>query len=106
MFGFFKDDDRKVINVNDLDSLIGKVELLDVREPYEYKAGSLKTAKNVPMRDLINEPNKYINKDNVYYIVCQSGSRSRKICKFLDKQGFNVIDVTGGIGSYVGTKRK
>ena len=45
MFGFLKRDDSKVINVNAIDNLIGKVELIDIREPYEYKSGSIKTAK-------------------------------------------------------------
>ncbi|MBP1756384.1 MAG: hypothetical protein H6Q59_2782 [Firmicutes bacterium] len=45
MFDFLKRDDSKVIHVNDMDNLIGKVELIDIREPYEYKSGTLKTAK-------------------------------------------------------------
>ena len=36
MFGFLKKDDRKVINVNEIDNLIGKIELIDIREEYEY----------------------------------------------------------------------
>ena len=35
MFGFLKRNDGKVINVNDMDNLIGKVELIDIREDYE-----------------------------------------------------------------------
>ena len=59
MFGFLKRDDSKVINVNAIDNLIGKVELIDIREPYEYKSGSIKTAKNIPMGNLLADPNKY-----------------------------------------------
>lgn len=62
-----------MINVNDIDDLIGKVELIDIREDYEYKNGSIKSAKNIPMGMLLNEPNKYLNKDKEYYIMCQSG---------------------------------
>jgi len=106
MFSFFKKDDGKVINVNELDNLAGKVDLIDIREPYEYKGGSLRNSKNIPMNDLINQPDKYIKKDKTYYIMCQSGARSSRTCNFLKKQGFDVINVSGGIGSYVGTKRK
>ncbi len=106
MFSFLKKDDGKVINVNELDNLAGKVDLIDIREPYEYKGGSLRSAKNIPMHDLINQPDKYIKKDKTYYIMCQSGARSSRTCNFLKKQGFDVINVSGGIGSYVGTKRK
>ena len=45
MFGFFKGNDGKVINVNDIDELIGKVELIDIREDYEYKVGKYKKCK-------------------------------------------------------------
>ena len=106
MFGFLKSNDDKVINVNDIDNLIGTVELVDIREPYEFKGGSLRTAKNIPMGNLLSEPNKYLNKEKAYYIMCQSGGRSGRTCRALSKQGFHVINVSGGMGSYVGTKRK
>lgn len=106
MFDFLKRDDSKVINVNDMDDLIGKVELIDIREPYEYKSGSLRTAKNIPMGNLLGSPEKYLVKDKTYYIMCQSGGRSGRTTKELTKQGFNVINVAGGMGSYVGAKKK
>jgi rhodanese-related sulfurtransferase len=106
MFDFLKRDDSKVIHVNDMDNLIGKVELIDIREPYEYKSGTLKTAKNIPMGNLLTSPEKYLVKEKTYYIMCQSGGRSGNACRTLTKQGFNVINVAGGMGSYVGSKRK
>jgi len=106
MFDFLMKDSSKVINVNDIDDLIGKVELIDIREPYEYKSGSIRTAKNIPMGNLLNAPEKYLIKDKEYYILCQSGGRSGSACRQLTKQGFHVINVAGGVGSYVGSKRK
>lgn len=106
MFELFKRSTGKVVNVNDMDSLLGSVELIDIREPYEYKTGSLKTAKNIPMGNLLNSPDNYLKKDKTYYIMCQSGGRSGRTCGFLGKQGFDVVNVAGGMGSYVGTKKK
>ncbi len=106
MFEFLKRNDGKVINVNDIDNLIGKMELIDIREDYEYKGGSIKSAKNIPMGELLNQPDKYLNKSKEYYIMCQSGGRSSRACSSLTKQGFNVVNVSGGMGSYAGTKRK
>ncbi len=106
MFDFYKNKNDKVININDLDSLIGKIELIDIREPDEYKNGTLETAKNIPMVDLLKDPDKYLDEDQTYYIMCQSGRRSSKTTKELIDQGFHAIDVTGGIGSYIGNKRK
>jgi rhodanese-related sulfurtransferase len=106
MFDLFKRDDSKVIHVNDMDNLIGQVEIIDIREPYEYKTGTLKTAKNIPMGILLANPEKYLMKDKEYYIMCQSGGRSSNTSRILSKQGFHVINVAGGMGSYVGTKKK
>lgn len=38
--------------------------------------------------------------------MCQSGARSGRTTKKLAKQGFTVINVAGGMGSYSGKKRK
>ncbi|MDF2617058.1 MAG: rhodanese domain protein, partial [Sedimentibacter sp.] len=41
-----------------------------------------------------------------YYVICHSGSRSGRTCRYLTKLGYDVVNVTGGYGSYVGSKRK
>ncbi len=106
MFNFFKRDNGKVININDIDSLLGKINLIDIREIYEYRNGSLKTARNIPMGNLLNNPDRYLKKENEYYLMCQTGSRSSLACRRLNKEGFNVINVTGGIEAYRGAKGK
>ena len=106
MFEFLKKDEIDVVNVNDLDNLIGKIKLIDIREPYEYASGTIKSAKNIPMGDLLSETDKYLDKQNTYYIMCQSGARSGRATKQLSNQGYQVVNVSGGMGSYVGTRRK
>lgn len=106
MFDFLKGNSGRVINVNDIDELIGSIDLIDIREDYEYKGGTIKSAKNIPMGELLNEPDKYLDKSKEYYIMCQSGGRSARACSNLSNQGFKVVNVSGGMGSYVGTKRK
>lgn len=105
MLSFFKTNKVETINVNDLDGLLGKIKLIDIREDYEYKTGSIKTSRHIPMGELLAMPNKYLQKDEKYYIMCQSGMRSRKVTQTLSKQGFDVINVDGGMGAYVGTKK-
>lgn len=106
MFNFFRKENSKVIHVNDMDNLIGQVELIDIREPFEYHSGSLRTAINIPMGNLLSNPEKYLMKHKTYYIMCQSGARSQNTTRSLAKQGYDVIDVAGGMGSYVGTKKQ
>lgn len=105
MFEFLKRNAGNVININDMDNVIGKAEIIDIREPYEFRGGSLKTAKNIPMGQLLENPGKYLDKEKEYYIMCQSGARSSRTCAALTKHGYKVINVSGGMGSYAGTKR-
>ncbi|MDS0525185.1 rhodanese-like domain-containing protein [Clostridium sp. SHJSY1] len=105
MLGFLKREQVKNVNVNEMDDLIGNVDLIDIREKYEYSSGSIKTAKNIPMGELLDNPEKYLKKDKEYYIMCQSGGRSARACGTLSSQGFNVINVSGGMGAYRGSKR-
>lgn len=106
LFNFLKQDNANTIHVNDMDDLLGKIELIDIREPYEFKSGTLRTAKNIPMGKLLDAPERYLLKDKDYYIMCQSGGRSSNACRVLRKKGYQVINVAGGMGSYVGSKRK
>lgn len=105
MFGLFSKDTTKVMNINDIDRLDQKPKLIDIRETYEFKGGSLKSAKNIPMGELLNEPEKYLKKDSTYYIFCLSGARSSRASSYLSKQGFDIVNLSGGISSYAGTMR-
>ena len=105
MFNFLRKDSSKSIHVNDIEDLIGKIDLIDIREPHEFKSVRIKSAENIPMSNIIKYPNKYLKKGKKYYIICQSGSRSKIACKLLSLKGFNVINVAGGVGSYVSEKK-
>ena len=94
------------IHVNELDPLLNEVNLIDIREPYEYKNGAIKKAKNIPMGLLLNEPTNYLDKNEKYYIMCQSGGRSSSAVAVLQRAGYDVINVKGGFGGYSGKNRK
>jgi len=102
MFQFFKKSNTKSISVNEIQNMLGKINLIDIREPYEYKSGHIPSAKSIPMNTLISSADKYLQKDKEYHIICQSGSRSSAACGVLSNQGFNVINVSGGTGFYPG----
>lgn len=95
---------RNAINVNDMDNLLGKVNLIDIREPFEVMRGTLQGAENIPMGQLLERPQAYLKKDEEYYIMCQSGGRSARAVSMLGAMGYRVINVGGGMGSYRGTK--
>ncbi len=102
MFSFFSKNKVKSVDINELDSLLGRINLIDIREAYEYKSGHLRTAKNIPMEKIINESDKFLHKSKEYHIICQSGGRSSRTTKILKKKGFNVVNVLGGTSGYRG----
>lgn len=102
MFLFSVKRSSNSIDVNDVDKLLGKINLIDIREPYEYKAGHLPTAKNVPMDIILSETEKHLDRSKEYHIICHSGARSSRACGVLKDKGFNVINVSGGTGRYRG----
>lgn len=106
MFDFLFGNSGKSIKVDELYDSIGKISLIDVREPYEYKNGHLPTAKNIPMGKIIAEADRQLDKSKEYYIICQSGSRSSRTCNTLRNMGYNVINVAGGTGMYKGELEK
>lgn len=106
MFSFFSRNRVNSVNVNDLGELLGKINLIDIREPYEYKNGHLPSAKNISMSKILAEPDRYLNKDKEYHIICQSGGRSISTSSKLKAKGFNIVNVSGGTGSYTGALKK
>lgn len=102
MFSFLKKNAVEQLPVTELQPLLGKIELIDIREVHEYKAGHVPKAKNIPMNTLLSQPGQYLKSDKVYHIICQSGGRSRGVTTQLSKAGYQVVDVTGGTGRYPG----
>lgn len=101
MFSIFDKNKLNTISVHDLDGKLGKINLIDIREDYEYVNGHVPTAKNIPMGEILTKPEKYLDKSKEYHIICQSGSRSYRACSLLSSQGYKVVNISGGTGSYI-----
>lgn len=80
--------------------------LLDVREPYEYAAGHVPGARNIPLGTLPKAA-EGLGKDSHVLVICQSGSRSVAATKRLMAAGFtDVTNVSGGTGAYRGKLKR
>ncbi len=88
------------ISVSELRNL-GNVNLIDIRSIEKYNDKHIPMAKNIPLEQLLINYNKYLNKYEKYYIYCQKGIQSRKICQILKNNGYNVINVTGGYEAWI-----
>ena len=86
------------IKFNDFYQLYQKESLsvLDVREVEEFEALHLEDARNFPLSQLA-DTYEQLDKTQPYYVICKSGIRSARACQFLTGQGYEVVNVQGGM---------
>jgi adenylyltransferase/sulfurtransferase len=72
------------------------VQLIDVREPYEYQIAQI-GGKLIPQND-VPQRLAEIDRDREVVVHCKSGGRSQRIAEFLMQSGYpRVVNVAGGI---------
>lgn len=70
--------------------------VIDVRQPEEFRQGHIAGSKLIPLGELSRRL-KELPKEKEIVCVCASGSRSRSAAKLLIKEGYNAIDMSGGM---------
>ena len=89
------------IKTAELEKLLSdRPQIIDVREPNEFKSGHIPGAKNVPLKKI----SAYTPKGKAY-IICQSGMRSKRASKLLKDKGCDIVNVKGGMSAWSGTVR-
>jgi rhodanese-related sulfurtransferase len=85
-----------------------KIKIIDIRTPTEWNATGLVKG-SIPimffndqggydMEDFLQKLNQVIVSKERFALICNSGSRSKVVGKFLgEKMGYSVIDLQGGI---------
>ena len=88
----------KEIAFNDFYQLYQKesLSILDVREVEEFESLHLEGARNFPLSQLA-DTYEQLDKTQPYYVICKSGIRSARACQFLAEQGYEVVNVQGGM---------
>ena len=76
----------------------GGAAVVDVREPYEYAAGHVPGAINIPMATIPVRLQDLPGGD--VYVICESGARSWQVASFLAQRGVVVTNVDGGTGAW------
>ncbi|WP_228386699.1 rhodanese-like domain-containing protein [Ornithinicoccus halotolerans] len=76
--------------------------LLDVREQDEWDAGHAPGAVHVPMGEVPSRLGELPETDEPLPVVCRSGGRSGRAVQWLQRQGFDVVNVDGGMRAWAG----
>jgi len=78
-----------------------KLNIIDVREVDEVRAGKIPGAINIPL-GLVEFRMHELDKSKEYIMVCRSGGRSGRAAQFLESYGFNIINMAGGMLAWEG----
>ena len=72
--------------------------LIDVREPDELRVVRTESATPLPMSTLQEHLDEL--PDGTIYVLCHSGGRSARVTQFLEQQGYDAVNVDGGITAW------
>ena len=71
-------------------------QFIDVRTAEEYASGYAERAENIPLDTLAANFDR-LKKEDPVYVICQTGSRSKKAAELLKDAGFkSIYNVSGG----------
>ncbi len=87
-----------------IDELPADAVLLDVREDDEWAAGHAPGATHIAMGDIAERLDD-VPDDAPLYVICRSGGRSARVTQFLNANGWDAINVAGGMLSWAGAGR-
>ena len=77
------------------------INIIDIRSIEKFNSNHIDGSINIPANILISNPDKYLTKMDKYYIYCQKGIQSKKICLILKTKGYNVINLEGGYEAWI-----
>jgi rhodanese-related sulfurtransferase len=73
--------------------------LLDVREPWEFERARIAGAQLVPMREVPGRLDE-IDPSRDVVAICHHGARSAQVAVFLEKNGYKVHNLVGGVDAW------
>ena len=78
-----------------------QINLIDIRSSNKFQISHIPGSINIPSNLLINNPNKYLDKNKTYYLYCNSGHISNDVCTMLNYMGYNTKNILGGYNYYL-----
>jgi rhodanese-related sulfurtransferase len=86
----------KSISVQELAGLGQDAEIVDVREEDEFAAVRVTGSRSIPLSRFVQSLTD-IPATGTVYLMCAAGGRSAQATAYLEDQGYDAVNVTGGI---------
>ncbi len=77
------------------------INIIDIRSIEKYNNGHIFGSINIPLEQLLIKFNNILDKNQKYYIYCQKGIQSKKVCQILKRNNFNAINILGGYEAWI-----
>lgn len=74
--------------------------VIDVREDNEWQAGHAPNAIHIAMGTVPERLDELPDTDETVAVICRSGGRSDRVVQWLVHQGFDVVNVDGGMRAW------
>jgi rhodanese-related sulfurtransferase len=94
----------KEVTAKEVELLVSQnkeLNIIDVREEDEVATGKIPGSINIPLGSIEFRMNE-LDQSKEYIMVCRSGNRSGRASQFLESQGFNAINMGGGMLTWEG----
>lgn len=75
--------------------------IIDIRDKSKYNISHIPNSINIEVYDLLYNTDKYLNKNDTYYIYCTSGITSGKVVNNLNNKGYHTVNIDGGFNNYL-----
>jgi rhodanese-related sulfurtransferase len=85
----------KSVTPLEFDALGSTAALIDVREPAELATVRTDRAQPMPMSTFVDHLDELPGQP--IYVLCQTGARSGRVVDYLEQQGFDAVNIQGGI---------
>ena len=77
------------------------IQIVDVREPYEWEAGRIEGAIHIPLNDLMGGKGvDELDTSKPVAVVCRSGNRSELATMMFQARGYEAYNVEGGMEAW------
>ena len=79
--------------------------IIDIRDKKDYEKGHIPHAINIPFDDF-EENGIKLPKNKKYILYCERGGSSLLLARQMDREGFEVLSISGGLNAYRGILTK
>lgn len=77
-----------------------EVQIVDVREPFEWEAGRIDGARHIPLNQVMAGDGADLDSGRPVVLVCRSGNRSELASLMLQARGLEAYNLEGGMEAW------